>query len=134
MQTKKKHFWGNLTKRQKRNRITVYSILAIFYACGVLSFFMKLWPLGIILALIPSVALYVLSQIPKYIINKKCEEAEREYQLHKNDKNPDRIYLTGQQMYDFIHGKVIDLDDGVTKPFSYETLMKAKKRREQEDK
>ena len=62
-----------------------------------------------------------------------CEEAEKEYQLHKNDKNSDRIYLTGEQMYKFIHGEVIDLQDGKTRPFSYKSVMEDKKRREERE-
>ena len=122
-----------LTKTQLRNRIIVYSIFAVFYACGILSFVMNIIPLGIILVFIPSVCLYILGQMPKYIIKSYCDTAEREYQLHKNDKNSDRIYLTGEQMYKFIHGEVIDLKDGKTRPFSYRSLMEAKKRREEEE-
>lgn len=134
MQTKKrKHLWDGLTKTQIKNRIFVYSVLSVFYICGILSFITKSIPLGIILVFIPSVALYVLHKIPKYIMRRYCEEAEKEYQLHKNDKNSDRIYLTGEQMYKFIHGEVIDLQDGKTRPFSYKSVMEDKKRREERE-
>lgn len=129
---KKPSIWKSLNKRQKRNRITVYSILSVFYLCGILAFIQKIWALGIILVFIPSVVLYVLAQIPKYIIRQYCKRAEHEYQLHKNDKNSDRIYLTGEQAYRFIKGEVIDIHDGVTKPFSRASIEESKRRREQD--
>ena len=134
MQTKKrKHLWDGLTKTQIKNRLFVYSVLGVFYICGILSFITKIIPLGIILVFIPSVVLYVLHKIPQYIMRRYCEEAEKEYQLHKNDKNSDRIYLTGEQMYKFIHGEVIDLQDGKTRPFTYKSVMEDKKRREERE-
>ncbi len=129
---KKESVWKNLTKQQKRNRLMVYSFLGIWYICGILSFFMKLIPLGIILCFVPSVALYILAKLPGYIIRDYCRRAEKEYQLHKNDKDPERIYLTGEQMYRYIHGEVIDLKDGKTRPFSYKSIMQSKQRREQD--
>ena len=122
-----------MTKNQIKNRIIVYSIIAIFYGCGILSFFMNLLPLGIILILLPSIALYILWKLPKYIIQDYCRQAEREYQLHKNDIDSDRIYLSGEQMRKFISGEVIDLKDGKTRPFSYRSIMEAKLQREQEE-
>ena len=36
-------------------------------------------------------------------------------------------------MYKFIHGEVIDLQDGKTRPFSYKSVMEDKKRREERE-
>lgn len=124
MQNKKKESeWSQLEPHQKKLRITVYTILSILFALGVLAIIFKPVILGIVLCFISLTAFYILWRLPKYIIRSYCEKAEKEYQLHKNDKDSNKIYLSGDQMYKFLNNEVVDLGPG-TKPFRYEDVVK----------
>ena len=76
---------------------------------------------AVILGAIPTIGLIYIHGIPDRVVRDYCKQAEKEYQLHKDDTDSDRIYLSGEQMYKFLNGEVISIEGHY--PFTIDSLI-----------
>ena len=92
--------WKDCSKEQKVFRAQVYSAIAFLYILGIAFFIFKLFVLGAIFLLLPSIAIFCIVQIPKWYMKYYYQQAEERFQQNKNSK--DKIYLTGEQTKNLI--------------------------------
>lgn len=94
--------WKDCSKEQKIFRAQTYSAIAFLYVLGITFFIFKLFILGTIFLLLPSIAIFCIVQIPKWYMKYYYQQAEERFQQNKNSKDKDEIYLTGEQTKNLI--------------------------------